>query len=1697
MLEFAADFGGAVAAGVSASDSVRNTAASHTVDQSSAEGHLVTLLFRYLPDVSDATLSEVAEILVELVQDAALTEDTRKRSIEQVLGPLGASEYDDLRFVAVKVGMDRETQRDADPDLIGGGGEDEAQGFADDGLNFVDLNEPIRFRDRTVVRPQDITAPWLKRKLTDSGTTASVDDILAILQMAEAREQMLLEVLGVENVGLVELLNKNSEVVYWYHKLANAATGDEREEILSEISVRNIRIEDLQQHNDFDEDLPNIIDLGRVARLALPESANQKVELPDGSTRISTPLYDQYDLSAASRSLNSASLFSIDQLPNYMHNSFKSIQTFNAVQSRVVSAVLETTDNILVCAPTGAGKTNMALLAILKCLRARMRAVYIAPMKALVQELVQTLQARLQDVQGTSYKVQEVSGDEALSRHELILADVLIATPEKWDVVTSKPANYDYLQSIGLLVVDEIHLLNDDTRGGVLETVVMRHKRMLKPARILALSATLPNYTEVAQFIRAPESSTFFFDASLRPVPLKQTFIAIRSPKLSQQRRENNDVLVEKVLEALAARKQVLVFVQSRKGTELTRQLILDGADLSETQIAVHHAGLTKPERGAVETGFREGAIRVLVCTSTLAWGVNLPASVVIIKDTQYYDPASEGWRQLKHQDVVQILGRAGRPGFDVEGHGIILTTQKHLPYFASIATTAFPAQSYLMNRVTSAINAEVVLCTIRSLDEAVDWLKQSFWYIRAASDADVYGRDSAKDIAHSVLTELAHCGAVKYEYPVVSPAYRGYLASNFYIAPRSIAIYTTQLKPWLTEIDLIRVFSRSFEYSKIFVRRGESAELSRLADLCPIPVRDDLSSGMAKVCVLLQAYISRLNLTGLALAADMVYIAQNASRLFRALFELSLSLRWAKVARIAHQMYMSVHLRLWQAGQSAFRQFKDCPQALIKKAERSLIPFERLLPLTAPELAKVLHLEDNLSLATAAHHYMSMIPRFEITAIARPLARQILELELEFTSMFEVSDNEQFVLLVEAYDGQVLNMSKLFTTDLCSAKAKKSRRVPISLESPYPAVLFVRLLSDKWLHAQSELAVDLRGLEPPARSSQGMEIEVQESMEIDNVNDLVDMGSKFGLIQRAILPLLHGSSRNALICIPTCCDFSRALRMALREKTVVIMQSVDRERRLTPDVVFLTVNDVERISRRQSDVFETFGDINTIICCDLHTLAGDDGYKYELAMSRLRPLVHARIVGFAYPTGSALSLAKWLGVSKHDVGNFPIVPGVSGPSIEVRPNCDSYLVSFLGLALDATQSALLVAPGLRELSGLRDDLRCRGYNHLTVVSGEADLSMAKLYDVTVICDAERLLDVSPFNRIFALASAARESAFVFAGDCDLLATALSEPLPLESRLVSVIADAFVPGIVDGSIRSPQDAVNWIASTFLYQRLVSNPGYYGSRDLQDWISEAIESAFEYLALHNIVSMDPGSLEVSPRLAAHILTKHGGWIQDLVAPVDVSRVLSTERSAADRFAFARTMDSRIDLAFGNNDLVSLLNAVDQRQAIVQNLDLGTSPLMQIPHLTVEALDRFRGAEINSVQDFVSIEDDELRNQLLGFGADDPRMADVADFANSYPIVDIVSASSEGPEFKIEIERDIYDDDECRVVAPGYHGTDGEQWYVVVSDVEKNVLGMQRVVIDRARLLLTFRGLSAASSVWLLCDSYVDADKEYTV
>ena len=354
--------------------------------------------------------------------------------------------------------------------------------------------------------------------------------------------------------------------------------------------------------------------------------------------------------------------------------------------------------NMVVCVPTASGKSLIAYVAMLNKVLRGGKALYIVPLRALASEKFSELKA----LRRMGLKIALSYGDYDSEDANLERNDIVIATSEKADSLLRNRAGW--LSRLGVIVADEVHLMNDAGRGPTLEVILTRFKQLDPPPQIVCLSATVGNADEVSAWLDAK-----LVDSDFRPVKLVEGVLEGNIVTDSNLTTRNipivtGDPIMDLILETVEKdNAQVLTFVNTRKGCEtaaanaaLTVHRLIDKKDRErlkdvimklgsgesrmlkrlrsalEGGCAFHHAGLSNEQRGLVEGAFRSKAIKALYATPTLAAGINLPARRVVVRDwTRYetYNPRSP----IPVLEVKQMLGRAGRPRYDKEGEGLVL----------------------------------------------------------------------------------------------------------------------------------------------------------------------------------------------------------------------------------------------------------------------------------------------------------------------------------------------------------------------------------------------------------------------------------------------------------------------------------------------------------------------------------------------------------------------------------------------------------------------------------------------------------------------------------------------------------------------------------------------------------------------------------------------------------------------------------------------------------------------------------------------------------------------------------------------------------------------------------------------------------------------------------------------------------------
>lgn len=365
-------------------------------------------------------------------------------------------------------------------------------------------------------------------------------------------------------------------------------------------------------------------------------------------------------------------------------------------QADAINAGVLDGKNLVLSIPTASGKTLIAELAMLNQALQGNKALYTAPLRALASEKYEDMREKY----GKLARIAISTGDYDSTGAELAGYDIIILTNEKLDSILRH--NPNWLDKVGLIVLDEIHLLDSINRGPTLEVVTTRLKTL--DVQFLALSATIENSDEIAEWLNAE-----LIESDFRPIKL---FRGVYSngeicfkEKADQKLEVNMEPAELLAIDMVKKSAQSLVFVNTRRGAEkesenvgkrtyplldtkgkkeLSRvaeqiQNVLDSptkqckrlADCVRQGSAFHHAGLHQRQRVLVEDNFKNNLIKVICATPTLAAGVNLPGKRVIIRDYKRY--GTFGMEPISILEIHQMFGRAGRPKYDDEGEAVLI----------------------------------------------------------------------------------------------------------------------------------------------------------------------------------------------------------------------------------------------------------------------------------------------------------------------------------------------------------------------------------------------------------------------------------------------------------------------------------------------------------------------------------------------------------------------------------------------------------------------------------------------------------------------------------------------------------------------------------------------------------------------------------------------------------------------------------------------------------------------------------------------------------------------------------------------------------------------------------------------------------------------------------------------------------------
>lgn len=530
-------------------------------------------------------------------------------------------------------------------------------------------------------------------------------------------------------------------------------------------------------------------------------------------------------------------------------------------QADVIKGGLFKEKNFILSLPTASGKTLIATMAMVHGLleRKQHKAVYIAPLVALANEKYRYFK----NFFGKDFKVAISVGDLDSSDSWLADYDVICVTTEKLDSLLRH--NVEWVKRIGLIIVDEIHMLNDSSRGPTLEVLLTKLMKIVPQAQVLGLSATISNADELARWLNASLVISDF-----RPVKLYEG-VSFDSKihfdeKDGYEINEYEDTENAIIQNTLGLNKQALIFTATRKNAESLAERLCKTVKLKlkkdeqykldslceeienileyptqqckklahciKSGVAFHHAGLLGKQKSLIEDNFRNGLIKTIVATPTLAMGVNLPAFRVLIRDAKRYYQGI-GSNYIPILEYKQFVGRAGRPQYDAYGESILIAKSEddakdliqHFIFGQPEDIVSKLALEPVLRMHTLALVASGFCNSERSIFEFINKTFYAFHY------GDI---GLIQEKIYEILEQLLKWNLITRNRNEINATRIGKRVSELYIDPLTAHEYlislNTSKRKQITDFSFLQLIANSLEMKPLLsVRTTEKSEMEEI----------------------------------------------------------------------------------------------------------------------------------------------------------------------------------------------------------------------------------------------------------------------------------------------------------------------------------------------------------------------------------------------------------------------------------------------------------------------------------------------------------------------------------------------------------------------------------------------------------------------------------------------------------------------------------------------------------------------------------------------------------------------------------------------------------------------------------------------------------------------------------------------------
>lgn len=671
--------------------------------------------------------------------------------------------------------------------------------------------------------------------------------------------------------------------------------------------------------------------------------------------------------------------------------------------------------NLVLASPTASGKTLVAELCALKhVLEKNGKIIYLTPLRALASEKFDEFRkyTALTKKDGSHVRIGISTGDFDSTDPWLERYDVIITTNEKSDSLLRHRARW--MDEISLVIADEVHLLNDAERGPTLEVVLARLMQINPDIQILALSATISNVDEIAAWLKAGHVTTEWRPVVLREGVLLNDEIQYKDGDAKRIEKQTRDSAVNLVLNTVESGGQSLVFASTRKNAvtlakkfageveqilskpakrslEHEAERILSAgertriseslAELVKRGTAFHHAGLGGNHRRIIEESFRQGRIKVLTATPTLAFGVNLPARVVVIQDYRRYE-AGYGYYPISVLEYKQMAGRAGRPKYDKVGEAILIAkTSDEADYLLESYILARPERIWSRLAVERIMRSHVLATIAADFAHTEQGLYEFFGRTFYAHQ---YDTEAIKGLIAKILKYLYDEAMIEVAGDKINATKFGRRVSELYVDPASAVIIRNSLRRepiCLTGLSLfqmiahtpdmgptLRPYAREIDELSTIMEEHKTEFLTDVPDQSEDDVAYESFLGEVKTAMTLQGWVEEMSEDQLierfsVQPGDLYRAIENTKWLLHAAHELAMLLGIKQVlpqtfeleARVAKGVKKELLplVRLEGVGRARGRIMYDAGYKTIEDIKHAALDELTNLPLIGPRLAK------------------------------------------------------------------------------------------------------------------------------------------------------------------------------------------------------------------------------------------------------------------------------------------------------------------------------------------------------------------------------------------------------------------------------------------------------------------------------------------------------------------------------------------------------------------------------------------------------------------------------------------------------------------------------------------------------------------------------------------------------------------------